>query len=335
MSIKSITTTSLAFVVATALAAPSTASADGIDDIKGHLADGKKLWEDAKGLQKDFDALSSTVKAKLESKRSRLMNAAKSFEIVFDALVNGRPLPWYVSKVGGRTVACGDKIYLHSVAQDKVLRSEAGESNETLGYTKVNLGLNDKESLAAANITVQCRDKSTGTLMYGDVFTLMVDPDKDRPDGKNLDDGKPYFYAGTKAGYDPIVRLGSMADVKKWSAYWKFRGGDGEVQTGIPLELIATNRPDNASIAGFCGSGPAGAFPILKVSTNNHCTRAKLVAALVAEGVGKPPRWIEALLVEVKALATELRTDISNAGGGSSGGPTTPSPKSSRLPFGR
>lgn len=334
MSIKSITMTSLVLVATTTASIPNTASADGIDDIKGHLADGKKLWEEAKGMQKDFDALSSTVRAKLESKRGRLMNAAKSFEIVFDALVAGRPLPWYISKSGGRTVSCGDKIYLHTTAQDKVLRSEAGESNETLGYTKVNLGLNDKESLSAANITIRCRDKTSGVLTYGEVFTLQVDPDKDRPDGKNLDDGKPFFYAGTKAGYDPIVRLGSKADIDKWSAYWKFRGGEGEVQAGIPLELIATNRPDNANITGFCGSGPAGAFPILRVSTNNHCTRTKLVAAMVSEGVGKPPRWTTDLLSEVKALATELRNDIRNAGG-SSGSTPAPPPKGPRLPFGK
>jgi hypothetical protein len=327
MSIKSITLSTLLLAVAGAFALPSTASAGvtDINSVKKYLEEGKQLWADAKDIQSDYESLSSTVKAKLKAKKQRFTNAAKSFEIVFDRLKAGNPLPWYITKPSGQTVSCGDKIYLHNVVQDKVLRSEYGSENKTLNYIRVNLGFNGKETLKGPNITVQCRDKSSGVLSYGDVFTLKVDPDTDRADGKNLDDGKPYFHAGTKVGYEPVVRLGDKAEIDKWGAYWKFRGGEGEVQTGIPLELIATNRGDNANILGFCGSGPAGAVPVIKVNASNHCTHVRLAGAAKAEEVATPPQWTKDLLSEVKTLAKELREDIKKAReGGDTGGTSTP-----------
>lgn len=316
------------------LLASSPARASGIDDLKNALAEGERLWSDAKDIATDYESLSASVKAKLQAKKERFENAAKAFVLVADALRNGRPLPVYLSKASGQSISCGDKVYLHNTGQDKVLRSEAASDGKPL-YVAVNLGWNGKQTLSAANIRIECRDKADGiSLAYGDTFTLRVDPDKDRPDGKNLDDGKPYFYAGTKAGYDPVVRLGDKAEIDKWGAYWSFRGGQGAVQTGIPMEMIATNRPANANIGGFCGVGPAGAYPVVRFGMHNHCGYAELAAGLVSEGVGKPPQWVKDLGKEVKTLAEELRTEIRNARSSGASAPTASSGATKMKPSG-
>lgn len=307
-----------------ALGAATPAHAGGIEDLQNYLAEGEKLWNDAKQIEQDYESLAASVKAKLAAKKQRLKNAAKSFVLVADALRKGKPLPVYVTKPSGQDLACGDKIWLHNVAQDKVLRSEAASDGKPV-FVAVNLGWNGKQTLPGANIRIECRDKSGGqALGYGDAFTLKVDPDKNRPDGKNLDDGKPYFYAGTKAGYDPIVRLGDKKEIEKWGAYWFFRGGEGTVQTGIPMEIVATNRPDDANVGGFCGVGPKGILPVVRFGMSNHCGHVEIAAAIVSEGLGKPPQWTKDLASEVKSLADELRKEIANARSGASTPATKP-----------
>jgi len=325
MSTKTTKTALYVLAACATLTAARPASASPLDDLKGHLKEGEKLLAEIKGVEQDFQNLSATVKAKLQAKKERMKNAASSFKLVAKALVDGRPVPVYLTKSSGPTVSCGDKIWLHNAAQDKVLRSEYGQSGKPV-FVAVNLGWNGKNTLKAPNITIECRDKGAGKpLAYGDAFTLKVDPDKNRPDGRNLDDGKPYFYAGTKAGYDPVVRLGSKSEIDKWKAYWTFRGGEGGVQTGIPMELVATNRPDNANVGGFCGVGPKGVLPVVRFNMSNHCGHVEIAAAMVSEGIGRPPQWAKDLAKEVRSLAKELRKDIENAGKGSDG-PKPPAP---------
>jgi hypothetical protein len=315
--------TTLTLAIAAGLTISTPAQASGVDDLKKHLERGQKLWDEVKGVEADWNRLSASAKQKLEAKKERLKNAAQSFRLVADALKGGKPIPLYLTKPSGQTVSCGDKVFVHNAAQDKVLRSEAGSGQKPM-YVAVNLGWNGKETLKAPNIRVECRDKADGKpLLYGDAFTLKVDPDRDRPDGKNLDDGKPYFYAGTKAGYDPIVRLGDKGEIEKWKAYWFFRGGEGGVQTGIPMEMIATNRPTGANIGGFCGVGPKGVYPVVRFGMSNHCGHVELVAGMVSEGVGKPPRWTVDLASEVKSLAQELKKEIDAAKTGSGSSPST------------
>ena len=328
---KATNTITMLLAACASLSVATPAHAGGLDDLKRSLEDGKKLWDEVKDIESKYASASASVKAKLKSKKERLKNAAKSFRLVADALVDGKPIPLYITKQSGQSVSCGDKIWLHNAAQDKVLRSEAGSGRKPL-YVPVNLGWNGKETLKAANIRVECRDKASGQpLMYGDAFTLKVDPDKDRPDRKNLDDKKPYFYAGTKAGYDPIVRLGDKGEIEKWKAYWFFRGGEGGVQTGIPMEMIATNRPSNANIGGFCGVGPKGIYPVVRFGMSNHCGHVELAAAMVSEGVGKPPKWTRDLASEVRSLAKELRAEIEGAGKSPSG-PTAKTPVMKKVP---
>jgi hypothetical protein len=311
-------------VTVTSLSLATPAHANGVDDLKQHIEQAEELLDDAKAIESDFNRLSTSAKAKLQAKQQRLENAAKSFVLVGNALRKGRPIPVYITKASGQDISCGDKIYLHNAAQDKVLRSEHASSGKPL-FVAVNIGWNGKQTLASANIRVECRDKANGKpLVYGDAFSLKVDPDKNRSDGKNLDDGKPYFHAGTKVGYDPVVRLGDKAEIEKWKAYWFFRGGEGTVQTGIPMEIVATNREPDGNVGGFCGAGPKGLLPVVRWNMSNHCGHAELAAAMVSEGVSRPPQWTKDLVKEVKTLVAELRKEIDNAGGSSTTTPTKP-----------
>ena len=314
--------TAFALATCTSLTFATPAHAGGVEDLKKHIEDAEKLWDDAKAIEKDFESLSASVKAKLKAKKQRLKNAAKSFVLVGNALRKGRPIPVYITKPGGQDISCGDKIYLHNAAQDKVLRSEHAKSGKPL-FVAVNIRWNGKNTLSSANIRVECRDKADGKpLGYGDAFSLKVDPDKNRSDGKNLDDGKPYFHAGTKVGYDPVVRLGDKAEIEKWKAYWFFRGGEGTVQTGIPMEIVATNRKDDGNVGGFCGAGPKGVLPVVRWNMSNHCGHIELAAAMFSEGVARPPQWTKDLVKEVKSLAEELRKEIAAAGGSGSKPPS-------------
>jgi hypothetical protein len=291
------------------------AHAGGLEDLKKYLAKAQQYLEDAREIERDFEGLSSEVKTKLKAKKQRLKNAAKGFVLVADALKKGRPIPLYVTKPGGVDVACGDKIWVHNAAQDKVLHSAHGKEGKPL-YIRVNVAWGAKGS--KPNFRVHCRDKAKGKpLAYGDAFLLELDP------AAGLDDGKPWFHAGTKVGYDPIVRLDDMDEIEKLKAYWFFRGGEGTVQTGIPMEIVATNRKADGNVGGFCGAGPKGALPVVAFNMSNHCGHIELVAGIGYEGIGTPPKWTKDLGAEIVALAKELRAEIEKAGSSGSGTTTT------------
>jgi hypothetical protein len=93
---------------------------------------------------------------------------------------------------------------------------------------------------------------------------------KVEPATKALDDGKPYLLSCTKCGYDPLVRLASKAEVLKDNSYWKFHipGASGVVQAGIPT---------------------------------------RLAAAIVSEGVGRPPQWLKDLGKEIKVITDDVK----------------------------
>ncbi len=311
---RTIPTLTLSLLAATstlAVATPADAAIDlsKLQALESSVAQGKQLYEDAKKIATDYESLPASIKEKLKSKKERMKNGAKSFLLVLDAVKDRRPLPVYFSKSSGLTVACGDKVWVHNAAQDLVLASAPGKENTHLNYVRVNVEWANKSSVASANFRVMCRSKADGKpLAYGDEFLLKLDP------ASGLADGKPYFHAGTKTGYDPVVRLGDKAEIDKWSAYWKLRGGEGTVQTGIPMEIVATNRKDDGNVGGLCGVGPGGLLPVVEFGMSNHCGVVELVAGVAKRGVGTPPKWTTALAKEVKALAAELREEIEAAG---------------------
>jgi hypothetical protein len=296
----------VASAVVLAVGTPAAASAmPDLDDLKSYFDDAKILAETGEDIIERAKALSSSRRTELKAKLDRAKLAAKGLRLFVKDVADGKPAPFVLEKASGTTIACGDEIWMANTANDKVLQSEDGNQNKTIGYIRVNLGWNGKSSTKGPNVTIKCKDKSKGEpLMFGDKMTLRVEPGVPK-----LDDGKPYMVACTECGYEPNVRLDDMDEIKKYDAYWTFEipGASGVVPTGIPLRLIATNRGDNGDIGGFCGSGPAGVFPVVRFNFHNHCNHAKLAAAIVSEGVARPPRWLERLAKEVKAVLAEVK----------------------------
>ncbi len=315
----------LALAITTlAHAAPAQAGEGDLETLTNALKQGKDLLDDALEIERDLRSLSSELQAKLKAKKQRLKNAAKGFVLVGGALKDRRPLPLYVTKASGKDVFCGDMIWVHNTAQDKVLRSAKGAENKPLNYIRVNVAWGSKT--ATANMKVHCRDKAKGKpLAYGDAFLLELTP------AAGLDDGKPYFHAGTKVGYDPVVRLDDMKEIEKYKAYWTFRGGEGTVQTGIPMEIVATNRKSDGNIGGFCGVGLGGALPTVRFNMSNHCGLVELAMGLTLEGVATPPKWTKDLVAEMLGLVKELRAEIDRAGSGGTTTTTSSVPKPGNI----
>jgi hypothetical protein len=69
--------------------------------------------------------------------------------------------------------------------------------------------------------------------------------------------------------------------------------------------------------------GPEGALPVVRFGMANHCGHVEIAAAIVSEGLGKPPKWTKDLMSEVKSLADEIRKELDNAGSGGSAPATT------------
>jgi hypothetical protein len=298
-------------IVASALvlAVGSPAAASGLDDLKSYFDDALGLADTGDDILDRAKDLSSSRRAELKAKLDRAKLAVKGLRLFVSDVKDGKPAPFVLEKASGTTIACGDKVWMANTANDKVLQSESGNQNKTIGYIRVNLGWNGKSSTKGPNITVQCKDKSKGEpLMFGDKMNLRVDPGVAK-----LDDGKPYMVACTECGYEPNVRLDDKAEIEKLDAYWTFAipGASGVVQTGIPMRLIATNRGDNGDIGGFCGSGPAGVYPVVRFNFHNHCNHTKLAAAIVSEGVARPPQWLKGLTKEVKAVLAEVKAAAS------------------------
>jgi hypothetical protein len=285
--------------------AAGSASAGPLDDLKAFLDDAKDLAGKGDGIDNDARGIPAAEKAKLQAKIDRAKLAAKGLKLFAQDIKDGKPAPFYLDKPSGDTINCGDKIWMANTANDKVLQSEHGNENKVLNYIRVNLGWNGKSNAGGVNIAVECKGKSNGQpLNFGDLFLLKVEPA-----AKDLDDNKPYMLSCTKCGYDPLVRLDSKAEVVKNNSYWKFviPGASGQVQTGIPLRLIADNRGDEGDIGGFCGVGPAGALPVVRFNFHNHCNHTRLAAAMISEGVGKPPKWIKELGKEIKDISDDVK----------------------------
>ena len=313
---------------ATALVVAAPAAAGGLDDFKAYLSEALGLADTGDRIVDEAKSLSQAHRAKLQAKLDRAKLAAKGVRMFASDVKDGMPAPFVLAKSSGTTIACGDKIWMANTVNDEVLQSAFGQENKALDYIRVNLDWKPRGATSGPNVTVECKSKSSGQpLMLGDEVVLRVDPASSK-----LDDGKPYLLACTECGYEPLVRLDSKSEITRYKSYWKLEipGASGAVPLGIPVRLVATNRQSHGNIGGFCGNGPGGALPVIRVNFHNHCDRARLAVAAAVEGIGRPPEWMKSLAKEAKDVLAEV--EAATKSGASSTGSTPKTGGASGMP---
>ena len=209
----------------------------------------------------------------------------------------------------------GDKVWVQSSANDRALVNQLRKDGPGgMAFERVNAEFMPMAyattNFSGPNVTIQCKTKAVGSpLAYGDDFVFKLDF------ASGLDNGKAFLFPCDGCGRAPRVRLETLAAVTTGNDWWEFRLSDfagKPVHTGVPAELVATNRgtAKDGNLAGYCA---VGASPVISMEFGNHCNHAQLAIILADQRPALPPLWVTARGQEARRLANELRTELKAA----------------------